>query len=154
MMVDCDPDRGYVHGGEEKMCEYRNFIQNILHVERPVIHDSANIIYSYSLAVEELANIQVPKRGQSLGAKTSELNCLEYTLYWLGICSVFLGHSTMFMWPKGDRELIIDLLEALTGTTVNGEQYFTRATRACHSRLQSSFARDNSSKNTSIVYKY
>ena len=28
-IVYCDPDPGYVHRGEEKMCEYRNFIQNI-----------------------------------------------------------------------------------------------------------------------------
>lgn len=52
-IVYCNPDPGYVHRGEEKMCEYRNFIQNIPHLERPVIHDSANITYSYSLAVEE-----------------------------------------------------------------------------------------------------
>ena len=39
-IVYCDPDPGYVHRGEEKMCEYRNFIQNIPHLERPVIHDS------------------------------------------------------------------------------------------------------------------
>ena len=58
-IVFCDPDPGYVHRGEEKMCEYRNVIQNIPHLERPVIHDSANITYSYSLAVEELVGIKV-----------------------------------------------------------------------------------------------
>lgn len=117
-IVFCDPDPGYVHRGEEKMCEYRNFIQNIPHLERPVIHDSTNITYSYSLAVEELANIQVPLRGQYIRALASELNRQVYTLYWLGIYGIFLGHSTMFMWPVGDRELFIDLLEALTGARV------------------------------------
>lgn len=117
-IVYCDPDPGYVHRGEEKMCEYRNFIQNIPHLERPVIHDSTNITYSYSLAVEELANIQVPLRGQYIRALASELNRQVYTLYWLGIYGIFLGHSTMFMWPIGDRELFIDLLEALTGARV------------------------------------
>jgi NADH-quinone oxidoreductase subunit D len=117
-IVYCDPDPGYVHRGEEKMCEYRNFIQNIPHLERPVIHDSTNITYSYSLAVEELTNIQVPLRGQYIRALASELNRQVYTLYWLGIYGIFLGHSTMFMWPVGDRELFIDLLEALTGARV------------------------------------
>jgi NADH-quinone oxidoreductase subunit D len=101
-IVYCDPDPGYVHRGEEKMCEYRNFIQNIPHLERPVIHDSTNITYSYSLAVEELANIKVPLRGQYIRALASELNRQVYTLYWLGIYGIFLGHSTMFMWPLGD----------------------------------------------------
>lgn len=117
-IVYCDPDPGYVHRGEEKMCEYRNFIQNIPHLERPVIHDSSNIIYSYSLAVEELANIQVPIRGQYLRALASELDRISYTLYWLAIYGIFLGHSTMFMWPTGDRELIIDLSDMLTGARV------------------------------------
>jgi len=117
-IVYCDPDPGYVHRGEEKMCEYRNFIQNIPHLERPVIHDSTNITYSYSLAVEELTNIQVPLRGQYIRALASELNRQVYTLYWLGIYGIFLGHSTMFMWPLGERELFIDLLEALTGARV------------------------------------
>ena len=111
-IVYCDPDPGYVHRGEEKMCEYRNFIQNIPHLERPVIHDSTNITYSYSLAVEELTNIKVPLRGQYIRALASELNRQVYTLYWLGIYGIFLGHSTMFMWPIGDRELFIDLFRS------------------------------------------
>jgi NADH-quinone oxidoreductase subunit D len=117
-IVDCDPDPGYVHRGEEKMCEYRNFIQNIPHLERPVIHDSSNITYSYSLAVEELVKINVPRRAQFIRALASELNRQVYTLYWLAIYGIFLGHSPMFMWPTGDRELVIDLLEALTGARV------------------------------------
>jgi NADH-quinone oxidoreductase subunit D len=117
-IVYCDPDPGYVHRGEEKMCEYRNFIQNIPHLERPVIHDSANITYSYSLAVEQLVGIEVPRRGQFIRALTSELDRQVYTLYWLAIYGIFLGHSTMFMWPTGDRELFIDLLDALTGARV------------------------------------
>jgi NADH-quinone oxidoreductase subunit D len=100
------------------MCEYRNVIQNIPHLERPVIHDSANITYSYSLAVEELVGIEVPRRGQFIRAIASEINRQVYTLYWLAIYGIFLGHSTMFMWPTGDRELMIDLLEALTGARV------------------------------------
>ncbi len=48
-IVYVDPDPGYVHRGHEKMCEYRNYFQSIPHLERPVIHDSCNITYSYSL---------------------------------------------------------------------------------------------------------
>jgi NADH-quinone oxidoreductase subunit D len=117
-IVHCDPDPGYVHRGEEKMCEYRNFIQNIPHLERPVIHDSSNIIYSYSLAVEQLVGIEVPRRGQFIRALASELDRQIYTLYWLAIYGIFLGHSTMFMWPTADRELFIDLMDALTGARV------------------------------------
>ena len=117
-IVSCDPDPGYVHRGEEKMAEYRNYIQNIPHLERPVIHDSCNILYPFCLAVEDLLGIEVPERAKYIRVIASELNRCVYTLYWLAIYGIFLGHSTMFMWPMGDRELLIDLLEALSGARV------------------------------------
>ncbi|SMH71793.1 NADH-quinone oxidoreductase subunit D [Candidatus Nitrosotalea okcheonensis] len=117
-IVSCDPDPGYVHRGEEKMAEYRNYIQNIPHLERPVIHDSSNILYPYCLGVEELLGIEVPERAKYIRVIAAELNRCIYVLYWLAIYGIFLGHSTMFMWPAGDRELFIDLLEAMSGARV------------------------------------
>lgn len=117
-IVSCDPDPGYVHRGEEKMAEYRNYIQNIPHLERPVIHDSSNILYPYCLSVEELLGIEVPERAKYIRVIAAELNRCIYILYWLAIYGIFLGHSTMFMWPAGDRELFIDLLEAMSGARV------------------------------------
>ncbi len=122
-IVSCDPDPGYVHRGEEKMAEYRNYIQNIPHLERPVIHDSCNILYPYCLAVEDLLGLEVPERAKYIRVIASELNRCVYTLYWLAIYGIFLGHSTMFMWPMGDRELFIDLLEAMTGSRVTHSHF-------------------------------
>src|SRR5215213_4892580 len=62
IIVSATPDVGYVHRGEEKMSESRNFVQNVPHIERPVIHDSSNILYAYCLAVEELIGLQSPER--------------------------------------------------------------------------------------------
>lgn len=117
-IVACDPDPGYVHRGEEKMAEYRNYVTNIPHLERPVIHDSCNILYPYVLGAEELLGVEVPERAKYVRVIAAELNRCVYTLYWLAIYGIFLGHSTMFMWPTGDRELFIDLLEKLTGARV------------------------------------
>lgn len=117
-IVSCDPDPGYVHRGEEKMCEYRNYVANIPHLERPVIHDSVGITYPFCLGVEELLGIEIPERSKYLRAIAAELDRISYTLYWLAIYGIFLGHSTMFMWPTSDRELAIDLLDALTGARV------------------------------------
>ena len=122
-IVGCDPDPGYVHRGEEKMAEYRNYILNIPHLERPVIHDSCNILYPYCLAVEEIIGVEVPERAKYVRVIASELNRCVYILYWLAIYGIFLGHSTMFMWPAGDRELFIDLLEKMTGARVT-HSYF------------------------------
>lgn len=118
IIVDAEPDPGYVHRGEEKMCEYRNYIQNIPHLERPIIPDSCNILYPYCLAVEELLGIEVPRRAQFIRVVMAEINKMIFELYWLGIYGIFLGHSTMFMWPMADRELLIDLAELASGARV------------------------------------
>ena len=117
-IVDADPDPGYVHRGEEKMAEARNYITNIPHLERPVIHDSCNILYPYVLGVEDLVGIEVPERAKYVRVIAAELNRCIYIQYWLAIYGIFLGHSTMFMWPAGDRELLIDLMEKITGARV------------------------------------
>jgi NADH-quinone oxidoreductase subunit D len=122
-IVACDPDPGYVHRGEEKMAEHRNYITNIPHLERPVIHDSCNILYPYVLAAEEILGVEVPERAQYLRVIAAELNRCVYIQYWLAIYGIFLGHSTMFMWPAGDRELLIDLLEKMTGARVTHSHF-------------------------------
>ncbi len=118
IIVHADPDIGYVHRGEEKMSESRTFVQNVPHIERPVIHDSSGILYSYCLAVEELLGIQVPERGQYLRVIMAEIDRIHYTLYWLAILGIFLGHSTMFMWPTADRELFVDLADMASGQRI------------------------------------
>ncbi len=122
-IVACDPDPGYVHRGEEKMAEYRNYVLNIPHLERPVIHDSCNILYPYVLGVEELLGLEISERAKYIRVIAAELNRCVYTMYWLAIYGIFLGHSTMFMWPAGDRELLIDILEKMTGARVT-HSYF------------------------------
>ena len=76
--------QGYLHRGE-RCASIRNFIQNIPHLERPVIHDSANITYSYSLAVEELAGIEVPRRGQFIRAN---IRIRSSSLYFVLACNI------------------------------------------------------------------
>jgi NADH-quinone oxidoreductase subunit D len=118
IIVSADPDVGYVHRGEEKMSEHRSFVQNVPHVERPVIHDSSNILYSYCLAVEELIGLQVPERAMYLRVLLAEIDRIQYTLYWLAILGIFMGHSTMFMWATADRELFVDLADMASGNRI------------------------------------
>jgi NADH-quinone oxidoreductase subunit D len=118
IIVYADPDVGYVHRGEEKMSESRSFVQNVPHIERPVIHDSSGILYSYCLAVEELLGIQIPQRGQYLCVIIAEIDRINYTLYWIAILGIFLSHSTMFMWPTADRELFVDLGDMASGQRI------------------------------------
>lgn len=116
--VKADPDPGYVHRGEEKMCEYKNYIQNIPHLERPVILDSSGIIFSYSLAVDTIMNNKIPARAEYLRIIAAELDRIISHEYYLGILGLFAGHTTMITWCMGDRDFFIDIAERLTGARV------------------------------------
>lgn len=117
-VVRAEPDPGYVHRGEEKMAEYRNYIQNVPHLERPVILDSCGILFPYALGVDELMGNKVPPRGQYLSVIMAELNRIISHMYFLGIYGVFMGHTTMITWAMGDREMFIDIAERIGGARV------------------------------------
>ena len=118
IIVNAAPDPGYVHRGIEKICEVRNIIKSIPVIERPAIIDSSNLNHAYIKAIEELQGVEPPPRGKYLRCLLNEMNRIMSHLYWLSIYGVFLGHTTMFMWPLGDRELFIDLAERLTGARI------------------------------------
>jgi NADH-quinone oxidoreductase subunit D len=117
-IVDVQPDPGYVHRGAEKQTEYRTYVQSIPLLERSSLTDVTNIIMPFSMAAEELMGIQIPPRAQYLRMIMSENQRIISHLYWLGIQGIFLGHSTMFMWPLGDREIFIDLGQMLGGARI------------------------------------
>jgi NADH-quinone oxidoreductase subunit D len=117
-LVRAEPDPGYVHRGEEKMAEYRNYIQNVPHLERPVILDSSNILLPYALGVDELMGNVVPPRAQYLRTIMSEANRIISHMYYLGIMGVFVGHTTLAAWGLGDRDFWIDFAERIGGARV------------------------------------
>ncbi len=117
-LIRSEPDAGYVHRGEEKMGEYRNYTQNVPHLERPVILDSSNILLPYALGVDELMNNNVPPRAEYLRTIMSEANRIISHMYFIGIMGIFTGHSTMTEWGMGDRDFWIDLAERIGGARV------------------------------------
>ncbi|MEM0440679.1 MAG: NADH-quinone oxidoreductase subunit D [Candidatus Caldarchaeum sp.] len=122
-VLEADPDPGFVHRGEEKLAEYKTWITNIPHLERPVILDSAGIQYAYVLAVEKLMNVEPPERAKYLRIIMAELQRIASHLYWFALYGVFLGNSTMFLWCFGDREYLVDLTSLIGGQRIT-HSYF------------------------------
>ncbi len=109
------PDPGYVHRAIEKIAETRLYVQNIPLVERPAIMDSANLNLGYVRAIEDAMDLEVPERAKYLRTILAELCRIGTHLYDAAILSVFLGHTTGFMYPFGIRELICESLVKMTG---------------------------------------
>ncbi|BCU69334.1 NADH-quinone oxidoreductase subunit D [Stygiolobus caldivivus] len=118
IIEDIDLDVGYVHRAVEKLSEIRNYMHLIPLVERPAILDSIHMNLGYILAVEKIIGVDVPERAQYLRSLAAEVNRIASHLYGTGILGIFLGHSTAFMWGFGDREVWVEILQALTGARV------------------------------------
>ncbi len=115
IIVDADPDVGYVHRTMEKLAENREYIKGIPLLERMAILDAHNISLGYVLAIEKLLGIEPPPRAQYLRVLLSEINRIASHLYGMGIFGVQIGMSTWYMWAFGDREVFLELADRLTG---------------------------------------
>lgn len=115
IIVDVDPDIGYVHRTIEKLSEVKTYVQVIPLIERPVIADAFNITLGYVLALEKLLGVEAPPRAQYLRTLMAELNRIASHLYGIGIHGIMVGSSTAFMWAFGDREVFVELMQKVAG---------------------------------------
>ncbi len=110
---------GYNHRGIEKACESRSYIQDIYLVERICGICSHSHATCFAQTVEEIAGIELPRRAAYIRTLIGELERIHSHLLWLGVAGHEIGFDTLFMYSWRDRELVMDLLAALTGNRVN-----------------------------------
>lgn len=117
-IVDVWP-RIHTHRGIEKATESRNYIQNIYLCER--ICGICSFIHTlvYTQGVEQLLGIEAPPRAKYIRVIVSELERIHSHLLWLGVAAHELGFDTLFYYVWRDREVVMDLLELISGNRVN-----------------------------------
>ncbi len=118
-IVSTDVRLGYNHRGIEKACEERTYLQDTYLIERICGICSHSHTTAFLMAVEEIAGIEVPRRGQYLRMLIGELERIHSHLLWLGVAGHEIGFETLLMYTWRDRELVMDLLAMLTGNRVN-----------------------------------
>ncbi|MFL6150756.1 MAG: NADH dehydrogenase subunit D, partial [Ornithinibacter sp.] len=106
---------GYLHTGIEKNTEYRNWVQGTTFVTRmdylaPLFNEAG-----YCLAVEKLLGIEAPQRAQTIRVLVMELNRIASHLVWLATSALELGAVSMMLYGFREREVILDIFEAITG---------------------------------------
>lgn len=112
---------GYLHTGIEKNLEFRNWTQGVTFVTRmdylsPFFNEVA-----YCLGVERLLGItdQIPKRANVIRVMLMELNRISSHLVALGTGGMEMGASTAMIFGFRERELVLDVFEAITGLRMN-----------------------------------
>ena len=110
---------GYNHRGMEKLAEEKSWIQNIYLTERICGICSHSHSTCYVQGVEKLMEIEPPRRGLYLRYLVSELERIHSHLLWLGVAGHEAGFDSFFMYTWRDREVVMDLLEMISGNRVH-----------------------------------
>ena len=112
---------GYLHTGIEKNLEYRNWTQGVTFVTRmdylsPFFNETA-----YCLGVERLLGVTdaIPQRASVIRVMLMELNRISSHLVALATGGMELGAMTPMFFGFRERELILNVFEAITGLRMN-----------------------------------
>jgi len=120
-VVDVRPTIGFLHTGIEKSMEYRTWTQAVTYCSRADYVASLFNEAVYVKAVEALLGIeeQVPRRALDLRVLVMELNRIASHLVAIGTGGMELGAITVMTVAMRERELVLDVLEEITGLRMN-----------------------------------
>jgi NADH-quinone oxidoreductase subunit D len=114
-IVDAEPIIGYLHRGFEKLCENRTYPQIIPICDRLCYVAAMSWDHVYVSAVENMLDLEVPLRAEYIRVIALEIQRIASHLVWLSSFMTDLGNLTAFLYAMREREMFIDLLQALCG---------------------------------------
>ncbi|MFA6709798.1 MAG: NADH-quinone oxidoreductase subunit NuoD [Candidatus Methanomethylophilaceae archaeon] len=115
IVVDAEPEVGYLHRGWEKECEQRTYAKIIPMADRLCYSASMTWSHLYCKAAEEALDIEVPERAQYMRVIADEICRIQSHLMWLAAVGTDLGNLTVFLWALREREFFLDLNVRLCG---------------------------------------
>ena len=118
-----DPHVGLLHRGTEKLAETKPFNQSIGYMDRLDYVSMMCNEHGYVLAIEKLLGVTVPKRAQYIRVMFDEITRILNHLMWLGAHGLDVGAMTMFLYCFREREDLMDVYEAVSGTRMHATYY-------------------------------
>ena len=116
-IVKLKPVFGYLHRNHEKLGEGNSYLASMPYTDRLDYICSLTNNWAYALAVEKLAGQEVPERAEYLRVIVAELTRVQNHMLSVGFLIQDMGASgTPLMYAFREREKILDLFEALTGS--------------------------------------
>ncbi len=109
------PDVGYLHRSIEKIGEMVTYAGFMPYTDRVDYLASVNCNVGYALAVEKMAQIEVPERAQYLRVIGNEMIRISSHLLSLGIYTMDIGAFTPLVHAFREREVFNDLMEMMAG---------------------------------------
>src|SRR6476469_6434550 len=97
MVLEAVPHLGYLHRCKEKIGENLAYYQYVGYTARLDYLAAMNNNHAWAMAVEKLANIEVPERAEYIRVIASELNRIASHLVSFGTYGLDLGAFTPFL---------------------------------------------------------
>lgn len=117
-VIEAIPSIGYVHRGLESLVTKKDFNEMVYVTERICGICSFMHGMGYCNALEQIMQVEVPRRAEYLRTIWCEMSRLHSHLLWLGLLADAFGFESLFMQSWRLREKILDMFEISTGGRV------------------------------------
>ncbi len=118
-----DPHIGLLHRGTEKLAETRTHIQNLPYMDRLDYVSMMCNEQAYCMAIEKLAGIEVPLRGQYIRVMFAEITRILNHLMNIGSQGLDVGAMTAILYTFREREDLMDMYEAVSGARMHAAYF-------------------------------
>ena len=118
-----DPHIGLLHRGTEKLIEYKTYLQAIPYFDRLDYVSPMNQEHAFVLAVEKLAGVEVPLRGQYIRVLFSEITRILNHLLNVPAYAMDVGAMTPFLWCFEQREHLMGFYERVSGARLHAAYF-------------------------------
>ncbi len=115
-IVSLKPVMGYLHRNHEQIAENMSYLSSMPYTDRLDYFNSMSNNFGWALAVEKLANIDVPERAQYIRVIMAELTRILNHAAVIGFMLNDLGaFFTPVLYAFREREKILDVFEEISG---------------------------------------
>ncbi|WP_394689196.1 NADH-quinone oxidoreductase subunit D [Hoeflea sp.] len=118
-----DPHIGLLHRGTEKLIEAKTYLQAVPYFDRLDYVAPMNQEHAYALAVEKLAGVTVPKRGQLIRVLYSEIGRILSHLLNVTTQALDVGALTPPLWGFEEREKLMVFYERACGARLHAAYF-------------------------------
>ena len=114
-----DPHIGLLHRGTEKLIEYKTYLQALPYFDRLDYVSMMAQEHTYSLAIEKLGDIKIPRRAQVIRVLFLEITRILNHLLAVGCHAMDVGAMTPFLWAFEEREKLMEFYERVSGARMH-----------------------------------